>query len=89
LIAYVVTDVELITNHFGGKVFVSLVDRRRRRSCPDAQVPVAADPLPHVTFRSDTLLVLTQEVTGANTGTPVIRKYLIDGDDCAWIPANS
>src|SRR5262249_22627714 len=85
LIAYVVTDMALVTNRFAGRIFVSLVDRRRQRTCPDAQVPVAADPLPHVTFRGDTLLVLAQDVGADGHGTPIVRKFLIDARDCAWI----
>jgi hypothetical protein len=80
---YVVSDLELIDRRFTGKLYVSVVDPRNRATCPDALVPVAADPRPVSTIRGDTLMVLSQELRGTDSEVWV-RKYLISTAGCEW-----
>lgn len=84
LLASVTSDMTFVDGRrMTGQLFLSLIDRDRRQSCPDAALPVPADPLPYVAFRGDTLLVLTQVVEGS-VGRTVIRRFLPSGAHCAW-----
>lgn len=83
-LAYVVSDLQLTDRRFTGKLFVSVVDPGRRRSCPDAEVPAPADPRPLAAFRGDTLLVLVQEVRDTSSAVWV-RKYLVETENCMWV----
>jgi len=83
-LAYVVSDLQLVDRRFTGKLFLSVVDPTRRRSCPDAEVPAPTDPRPLAAFRGDTLLVLGQYVRGTSSAVWV-RKYLVDTEDCRWV----
>jgi hypothetical protein len=80
---YVVSDLELIDRRFAGKLYVSVVDPWNRATCPDALVPVAADPRPVSTIRGDTLMVLSQELRGTDSEVWV-RKYLVSTAGCDW-----
>jgi hypothetical protein len=84
---YITRDFELqpSTSRVRGRFFVSTIDPRTRRTCPDAEIPAPADPLPEVTMRGDTLLVLVQVVGGEANARAVIRKYLIDTSECVWV----
>lgn len=77
-------DYALVTDHFAAKLFVSVSDPRSGLTCPDARVPGPEDPVPSVTLRGDTLLVLSHEIRGA-AAVPMIRKYLIQTSTCRWI----
>jgi 6-bladed beta-propeller protein len=87
-IAYIVVDVEWVTNsRYVGKMFVSVVDRKSRRVCPDASIDVSGDPLPHGAFRGDTLYVLFQDLVkgarGDGDGTiSGIARYVVDSSEC-------
>jgi hypothetical protein len=87
LLALVSADQNLVDgSRMTGKLFLSLIDRTSGRVCPDAPVSTPADPLPHVTFLGDTLLVLIQAVDQEQTRS-VVRRFLPNADDCRWIGA--
>jgi hypothetical protein len=67
-----------------GRLFVSIVDLRRRRACPDEAVPAPDDPLPRVAFRGDTLLVLVQDVNPGAGSRTVVRPFLVRAGGCRW-----
>jgi hypothetical protein len=71
---------------FSVKMFLSVNDPRKARSCPDARVPGPEDPRPSVALRGDTLLVLTQDIDGTNI-TNRIRRYRVRTANCKWVPA--
>jgi hypothetical protein len=80
------TDLTFLKDHFSAKLFLSVADPRRQRTCPDALIPGPEDPKPAVALRGDTLFVLSQEIEGTAART-VIRKYLIETKDCRWVEA--
>jgi hypothetical protein len=65
--------------------FVSVVDRKTRRSCVDARVPGPTEPTVSVAFRGDTLFVVSQELTGDTRASTVVRWYRIDTGACRWM----
>jgi hypothetical protein len=84
LIAYVASDYTFVRDHFAAKLHLSVVDAKTRRTCPDARIPGPEDPPPSVAFQGDTLIVVTQEITGTKSDT-WIRRYLVTTDGCIWI----
>lgn len=84
--AYVTLDPELTNNRITGPLYVSIVDARSRRTCPDARVPVPTDPQPRVTFRADTLFVLSQDETADKKPRTTLRKFMIRTENCRWLP---
>ncbi len=83
-LVYVVDDLQLIDGRFTGRLFVSVAKTIDGTTCPDAPVPVPADPRPVSALRGDTLVVLSQEVSGAEPEAWV-RKYVITTDGCEWL----
>jgi hypothetical protein len=84
LIAYVTSDYTFVRDHFNAKLHLSVVDPKTRRTCPDARIPGPEDPPPSVAFRGDTLIVVTQEISGIESDTWV-RQYVVTTRACAWI----
>lgn len=85
-IAHVSVDQRLLSGRLAGKLFVSVVDRGTRRTCPDAPIPIDDDPPGYVAFLGDTLIVAHQEETAQQVPRTILRRYLIDTSKCRWIP---
>ena len=85
LVAIVFADESLQRGRMQGVLYVSLIDLRARRTCVDAAVDVAAEPLPWTTFQADTLEVLTQEVSESGKATASVLKFTIQPERCDWI----
>jgi hypothetical protein len=81
---HVVSDLQLVESRFSGKLLVSVIDLSGRTTCPDAEVPVPADPRPLSVIHGDTLVVLSQQVSGTESQVWV-RKYLVDATRCEWV----
>ncbi|HET6681100.1 MAG TPA: hypothetical protein VFG84_07850 [Gemmatimonadaceae bacterium] len=79
-------DPVVANRHWGGTVYISVIDRSARRSCVDATVPVPADPVPLVAFRGDTAFVLAQHVTADATTNTIVHRYRLDLANCDWLP---
>ncbi len=88
------SDGSIVTVHFDqildgqaieSQVFVSLVSADRSSACVDGQVDLTGDIQPVISFRGDTLLVLEQ-LTQQQPVVSVIRKFLVEDDDCSWQP---
>lgn len=88
------SDGSIVTVHFDqtldgqaieSQAFVSLISADRRRACVDAELELAGDIQPVISFRGDTLLVLEQ-LTQTVPVTSIIRKFLLDDDHCDWQP---
>jgi hypothetical protein len=77
-------DMSQVEERLNGVLFVSVADPGRGRSCPDARVPVSADPAPLVAFRGDTLNVLFRDVERPDPAPWVIR-YVLDVSGCRWV----
>jgi hypothetical protein len=84
MVAYVTFDYRLARDHFAAKAYLSVVDSRTGRSCPDARIPVPEDPAPSIAIRGDTLIVASQEVAGT-TAHSWLRRFLIDVRYCNWV----
>jgi hypothetical protein len=83
--AYITTDQTFVTNRLIGTLFASVVDPRTRRTCPDAEIPVPKDPQPWITFRGDTMLVVSQELSKEAKPRTVIRRFSFRTEGCRWI----
>lgn len=84
-VAVVTMDQAFLGDRMAGVVHVSVVDVPRRRACPDALVPLPADPMPFPTLRGDTLFVLAPEVDStALTSRTLVHRFVIDARSCAW-----
>lgn len=86
-LVHVAADLTMVSARMTGIVFVSVVDLKNRRACPDAQLLAPTDPFPRISFRGDTLLALVQDETPAGENRTLIRKYLVDTTNCIWQPA--
>ena len=84
-LALVATDQGMVEQRWIDSSFVSVVDRRARRSCVDARVPGPTEPPVSLTFRGDTLFVLSQELTGDTRASTVVRWYRVDTGGCRWL----
>ncbi len=83
-IALVSTDQGMVEGRWIDSSFVSVVDRRTRRSCVDARVPGPTEPPVSMALRGDTLFVVAQELTGDTRASTVVRWYRIDTGACRW-----
>lgn len=88
------SDGSIMTVHFDqvldgkaieSEVFASLLSADRTRACVDAPVALVGETQPVLAFRGDTLLVLEQ-LTQSEPVVTMIRKLLVEDDDCAWQP---
>jgi hypothetical protein len=84
MVAYVTFDHTLVRDHFAAKAYLSVVDSRTGRSCPDARIPVPEDPAPSIAIRGDTLVVASQEIAGTSAQS-WLRRFLIDVRNCGWV----
>jgi len=84
LVAVTYSDWELVSGRVTGRLTLSVVDLRERRSCVDAEVPVPPDPMPHATFVADTLVVISSADVGAAGTATTIRKFTVSVDYCEW-----
>lgn len=84
-LALVSTDQGMVEGRWIDSSFVSVVDRRTRRSCVDARVPGPTEPPISLAFRGDTLFVVSQEVAGDTRASTVVRWYRIDTGACRWV----
>lgn len=84
-LALVSLDQGMVQGRWIDSSFVSVVDRRTRRSCVDARVPGPPEPPVRMGFRGDTLFVVTQEVNGDTRASTVVRWYRIDTGGCRWV----
>ena len=66
-------------------LWVSVVDRDRRGTCPDARVSLGPESHPVIGFEGDALLVLEQVLRGGDAET-VLRRIAVETDDCDWVP---
>lgn len=83
--AYVVSDLEMINqSRFSARMFITVVNPRTGRACPDAEVPAPTDPKALTAFRGDTLLVLSQHIAGTRM-TTLIRRYNVSTEGCKWL----
>ena len=83
-LAYIVFDPTVENRRMTGKLFLSLIDLARGKSCVDALIPAQADPPARVTFRGDTLYTLSQELSSSDRARSVLRSYRIDARHCRW-----
>lgn len=60
IVGLVVLDPERATGRVKGRMFLSLVDPSRRRSCPYLPLDLPVDPMPRIEFRGDALAALVQ-----------------------------
>ena len=67
--------------------YLSLLSADRKHACVDGAVPVHGGGHPFTSFRGDTLMVTEQEARADPVQT-VIHRYLVSGDQCAWIPVS-
>ena len=88
------SDGSIVTVHFDqildgnaieSEVFVSLVSADRSQACVDARVELVGETQPVIAFRGDTLLLLEQ-LTESQPVVSLIRKFLVEDDDCTWQP---
>ncbi|HEU0080337.1 MAG TPA: 6-bladed beta-propeller [Longimicrobiaceae bacterium] len=84
-IVLVSTDQGMVEGRWIDSSFVSVVDRRTRRSCVDARVPGPTEPSPGLALRGDTLFVVAQEVGEGTRASTVVRWYRIDTGGCRWV----
>ncbi len=83
-IAYVTADFERLSSRLAGTLYLSVIDLQRRRTCPDALVPVPSDPFARVAFAGDTLFVLAQVLPEGGAPYTVLRRYQVDTESCTW-----
>ena len=84
-LAYWASDLQFVGSRFVWKIFLSVVDVGGRRTCPDAEIPVPADPRPWAAFRGETLVVLTPNGSNGTGAEGWVKKYLVDTTDCRWV----
>lgn len=87
IVASVTSDLEMVSGRMTGRLFVSFVDLANRRACSDVPIDAPTDPLPWVSFRADTLFVLTQEVR-SDSSYSVIRKFALRPSECIWVQSD-
>lgn len=73
----VFADGEVMQGALGGRLFVSVVDRRGGRSCADLPLPGDGHELPRIVFDGDQMLVLEQRVIDGKA-LSVLRRYRFD-----------
>ena len=86
--AFVSADLQLSGTRFTGKLHLSVIDPKKRRTCPDAEIMAPTDPRSWAAIRGDTLVVLSQQVDDAGAAA-WIRRYRIDTARCAWLRGGS
>ncbi|MDP1858731.1 MAG: hypothetical protein Q8K82_08670, partial [Gemmatimonadaceae bacterium] len=86
LLAIAMYDVDVVGQSFVGRYFVSYVDLREGRICPDLPVPVPTDPPARITFSADTIIAIQQMLNAAGKPTTAIRRFWFNGAGCAWQP---
>lgn len=84
-IAYVAADQRLLAGRLAGTLYVSVIDRTNRRTCPDARVPISDDPPGYVAFIGDTLVVAQQDEDISLNPRTIIRRYRLETSTCEWI----
>lgn len=84
-LAYIAADEEMLENRLIARLYVSVIDTKRDRSCVDALIPVEQDPHPWAALHGDTVVVLNQNVNASTGARLVIRRYLIRTTSCDWI----
>ena len=84
ILGYVTLDQDMRENRLVGRLHVSVVDTRSRRSCGDASVDVPEDPLPRVVLRADTVVVMYQDLTPEQRPRLMVKRFLIDQSACQW-----
>lgn len=83
LLALLTIDQELLGEHVGGTLQLSVVNLPARRVCGEVSVPVESDPQSWPTFVADTLVVFSHEVDSASLRTtPTIRRFVIATKNC-------
>jgi hypothetical protein len=78
------SDVALVQGRITAQHYLSLVDLASGRSCPDAALPIPADPMAAVWLAGRSITVATQEDDAAGTVHTIIRTFTISGAGCRW-----
>jgi len=84
ILALVTLDGRFEKTSFLGAYSLTVVDLDRRRVCADLQVPAPQDPLPRITLRGDTLIVLQQSEDTRGQPAATIRRFHIRTEGCEW-----
>lgn len=84
VVGLVVLDPERATGRVKGRMWLSLVDPARRRTCPDVPLDLPIDPMPRVDFRGDTLAALVQSMAEDKSVTTSVRLFPLQPAHCAW-----
>jgi hypothetical protein len=82
-LALVMMDPEHATGRLKGRMFVSLINLRTRKTCPDIALDLPADPMPRIAFSGDTLLALTQQGGADSSVTTTVHMLLVKPTECA------
>jgi hypothetical protein len=75
-------DQTLLNGRMAGKLFLSVVNTRKRLACTDAELPIPADPPGWASFRADTLVVVQQDETRDRQPRTIVRKFIARAGGC-------
>ncbi|MEO7362384.1 MAG: hypothetical protein ABI120_18780 [Gemmatimonadaceae bacterium] len=86
IVALITLDPTLEKGVFFGTHYLTLVDVRTKRICPDILAPIPTDPMPRLGITGDTLVVLEQGSDRSGELVNSLRRFKIDPKQCAWKP---
>lgn len=76
------------SDEFTGRAYLSILSADATTVCVDVEVPFPGSHWPRLAFSRDTLYALDQIVP--DTGPPrvysVVRRYVLDDNQCEWLP---
>lgn len=84
-IAVVSVDQRLLPGRLAGDLFVSVLDRATRMTCPDAKVPIQDDPPGYVALLWDTLFVAQQGESTELIPQTTVKRFLVTTRGCQWM----
>ncbi len=84
MVGLVTVDAVPLKTRLGGRLYLTVVDLAKHRSCPDAAVEVPVDPFPEVAIDGDTLIVIDQGLVGDSAPQTFVNRYSIDVGQCTW-----
>lgn len=84
-LALVTMDPTFDKGQFTAAHHLTLVDVESNRVCAEVKLPIPEDPLPHLVFVGDTLVVLQQASNGTGEPATARRRFTIDARQCKWV----